>query len=111
MVTFDASPYVNDPYRQHRPNLATLLSPKQGEAGYEELENTKQNSLFQYYKNIVGTNIAGAIYLYVSTRTVYTVESAIFINMTKHTDNNCYVAVLSAEPELYKQFLNAKLGP
>ena len=29
--------------------------------------------------------------------------------MNEHSENNCYVGVLSTESELYKQFVNANL--
>lgn len=71
------------------------------------------DSLFEYYKSMV-EGVTGFIYLYASTNTVYKVQDSMtstITNMKKHAANKCFVGLLSAESELYKQLINAKLGP
>ena len=104
-------------YGQHRPNLAVMLSTKKGETGYNEIASPDgPDSIFEYYKQMINgtsSSVAGYIYLYISTKTVYDINidnsSSFFKNMNEHSENNCYVGVLSTESELYKQFVNANL--
>ena len=93
-------------YERHTPNLKALFANKDGVKGYEELSSDKP-SMFKYYSALAdeatgATGMYEILYLYVSTNTYYDGRDEVFAKIGHHADENCHVALLSKQTDLYK---------